>query len=284
MLDFGYFSLAPTITFCMHSWSFFQLLLHLLNAFSIIQEQENAYSVFAHSFTFFFAWFGFFLFRFCTSIICSLIFQLLSGLPFCGHLVLLQVFSLLRFKFSSCSEFPFCGDFAVVVHFGLTILVFSLHLFTVAGVLFSCMHFWCCLFLVICGVACWLIWFFKLNFFHVFFSWFLCWCCSVFHNLMFKVTYNGHGCNIFWYYACLFVNLAFILCSFAVVEHFGLTFCGFGFFFTFVNDHTCFCFMHACSVLFPYSENLLHWQLIKFKIRSMLLFFLFVRLLVWFWC
>ena len=148
----------------MHSQSFLQLLLHLLHAFPIIQEQETAYSVFAHSLTIFFAWFGFFLFRFPTSIICSLIFQLLSGLPFCGHLVLLQVFSLLRFKFSSCSEFPFCGDFAVVVHFGLTILVFSLHLFTVAGVLFSYMHVWCCLCMFVCYAflrsACWLVLFF----------------------------------------------------------------------------------------------------------------------------
>jgi len=51
-------------------------------------------------------------------------------------------------------------------------------------------------------------------------------------------------------YACFFVTLAFILCTFTVVEHFGLTFYGFGFPFTFVNDHTCFCFIHACSVLF----------------------------------
>ena len=51
-------------------------------------------------------------------------------------------------------------------------------------------------------------------------------------------------------YACLFVTLAFILCTFVVVEHFGLTFWGFGFLFTFVNGHTCFCFIHVCSVLF----------------------------------
>jgi len=105
----------------MHSQSFLQLLLHLLHAFPIIQEQETAYSVFAHSLTIFFAWFGFFLFRFPTSIICSLIFQLLSGLPFCGHLVLLQVFLLLMFNFFSCSEFPLIlRRFVVVVHFGLS--------------------------------------------------------------------------------------------------------------------------------------------------------------------
>ena len=51
-------------------------------------------------------------------------------------------------------------------------------------------------------------------------------------------------------YACLFVTLAFILCTFAVVEHFGLILCDFGFTFTFVNGHTCFCFIHVCSVLF----------------------------------
>ena len=51
-------------------------------------------------------------------------------------------------------------------------------------------------------------------------------------------------------YASLSVTLAFILCTFTVVEHFALTFCGFGFLFTFVNGHTCFCFIHACSMLF----------------------------------
>ena len=90
--SFNYYS-----TFCMHSRSFkkrklLTLSLRILSLFSLLGLVSFFFVFVPPSFV---VWF----------------FLLFLALPFCAHLVLLQVFLLLKFKFSSWSKFPFFWDF-----------------------------------------------------------------------------------------------------------------------------------------------------------------------------